>query len=481
MFKSIFSKYLAVLSAFLLGSFIALGSVWMIFSMRYWEQDKQTLLSENARQIADFAAEKATPAGENQYRLNASLVPFLDLLVGAIDAEALITDNNGTVILCSDGETCAHVGQTVPQKPLEALTAQDTYFKVETLGSLYETERYVAAVRMVRTGGQQLGYVFLSISAQASRQALILNLRTFAVAALVALALFLIVMYILTYRLVKPLRRMAEAARKFGAGDFADRIAVKEKDEIGALAQAMNNMADSLASAEGMRRGFIASVSHELRTPMTTISGFVDGILDGTIPPEQHRHYLQIVSSEVKRLSRLVQSMLSLSRMDAGEMRLNPVEFDLTELAGGVLLSFEDRIEKKGLRVEGGETAEPVLVQADRDLIGQVVYNLVENAVKFSDEGGTLRIATRSDGRHAYFTLRNTGPGIAPEEMPHIFQRFYKSDASRSLDKTGMGLGLYLVRQILTLHGGEITVRSVQGSYCEFEFWLPKEKYSKNV
>ena len=215
------------------------------------------------------------------------------------------------------------------------------------------------------------------------------------------------------------------------------RAAMLEQCEVAELASSLNNMAVSLSSVEGMRRSFVANVSHELKTPMTTIAGFIDGILDGTIPPDKRNYYLKIVSDEVKRLSRLVKSMLDLSRIDSGQMKLNPVRFDLTEVTCSALLSFERRIEEKNMTVEGLEDCPRMEVNGDFDLLGQVVYNLLDNAVKFTNEGGTLSIhITRRDGR-VYCAIRNSGVGIPANEMPHIFERFYKSDKSRSLDKNG--------------------------------------------
>ena len=206
---------------------------------------------------------------------------------------------------------------------------------------------------------------------------------------------------------------------------------------------------------------------------MTTITGFVDGVLDGTIPPEKQRYYMKIVSDEVKRLSRLVRSMLDLSRIDAGELKLNRSRVNLTELVGNVLVSSEQRIEKKHLRITGMEDCEDYAILGDYDLMGQVLYNLLDNAIKFTNEGGEIQIHLSRNSGRIYCAIRNTGDGIPPEEMPQIFERFYKSDRSRSLDKNGMGLGLYIVKTVINLHQGEITVRSVAGEYTEFSFWVP--------
>ena len=243
--------------------------------------------------------------------------------------------------------------------------------------------------------------------------------------------------------------------------------------KVAELATALNAMAVSLSSVEGMRRSFVANVSHELKTPMTTIAGFIDGILDGTIPDEKRNYYLKIVSNEVKRLSRLVRSMLDLSRIDSGELKINPVRFDMTEVVCTALLSFERRIDEKRIDIVGLGDCPRMEVQGDFDLLGQVLYNLLDNAVKFTNEGGTIAIhLEKKDGR-VYCAVRNSGEGVPSHEMPRLFERFYKSDKSRSLDKNGVGLGLYIVKTVINLHQGEIMVRSVEGEYTEFAFWLP--------
>ena len=217
-----------------------------------------------------------------------------------------------------------------------------------------------------------------------------------------------------------------------------------------------------------------ANVSHELRTPMTTIAGFIDGILDGTIPPEKQTYYLKIVSDEVKRLSRMVRTMLDLSRIDSGELRLRVQRFDLMDTILTTLISFEKRIEEKNIQILGLEDAQSLQIDGDPDMIHQVVYNLVENAVKFVDPDGYIQMRITDMSDRTVVAIQNSGQGIPADELSLIFDRFYKADKSRSQDKNGMGLGLYLVRTIVKLHGGDITVRSVVGEFCEFEFWIPK-------
>ena len=190
---------------------------------------------------------------------------------------------------------------------------------------------------------------------------------------------------------------------------------------------------------------------------------------------DKQNYYLKIVSDEVKRLSRLVKTMLDLSRIDNGELRMNKTCFELRDIILSVMITFEDSIEKKEVEIRGLEDAPAIFVDGDPDMIHQVVYNLVENAVKFVNPQGYIDVRVLNKGTKAVVKIRNSGQGISADEIPLIFDKFYKTDKSRSMDKNGMGLGLYIVRTIIKLHGGDITVSSVEGEYCEFEFWLPKQ------
>ena len=465
-FKSIFAKYFTVLSAIITISFAAMGGMQMLLSTRYWVAEKKQLLRENTLSMAKMTAQYAK-RGENI----TGLYPYISLMADTIDSYIFITDTDGNILLYSDNAVALKKVK-LSQQIVERLNSGE-YFEVGLLDGLYATRQYTIGVPVTVYDNTVVGYVFASTSAEMLSEYLLNNLNVFIVSALGVLALTFIAVYIMTFRMVKPLRQMAAAARSYGMGDFSKRIHVEGHDEIAELATSLNNMAISLSSAEGMRRSFIANVSHELKTPMTTIAGFIDGILDGTIPKEKHEYYLRIVTQEVKRLSRLVKTMLDLSRIDNGELRLNPTHYDLTDQVCNILLSFVQRIEEKNVTVEGLEDCPRVDVYADYDLIGQVIYNLIDNAIKFMNYGGTLTINISHRDKRVYCSVRNTGMGIPSHEMPYIFERFYKTDKSRSLDKNGMGLGLYIVKTVINLHHGEISVRSTEGEFCEFVFWLP--------
>ncbi|MDD6011931.1 MAG: HAMP domain-containing sensor histidine kinase, partial [Oscillospiraceae bacterium] len=207
--------------------------------------------------------------------------------------------------------------------------------------------------------------------------------------------------------------------------------------------------------------------------PMTTIGGFVDGILDGTIAPQEEKKYLTVVSSEVKRLSRMVVSMLNLSKIESGEVQLSPIQYDVSKQIFETLLSFEKKISEKNIEILGFENMNEVMIEADRDLIQQVIYNLLDNAVKFTPENGKITIFASCNEENTKVAIRNSGAGISQEELARIFERFYKVDKSRSFDTNGVGLGLYIVKTIVNMHDGEITADSKQGEYTEFSFVIP--------
>ena len=328
---------------------------------------------------------------------------------------------------------------------------------------------------VTESGIEPIGTVFVTSSASHYTEYVVTIVKIFCSAGIVIFALIFSFVGVFSYQLTKPLVQMAKAAKAFGNGDFSIRVKANGNDEIGELARAFNTMADSLAASEGMRRSFIANVSHELKTPMTTIAGFIDGILDGTIPRERENYYLNIVTVEVKRLSRLVTSMLALSRIDSGELKMVKRKFNISETVLTTFLTFEQKIEERRIEIRGLEDNPPLYIEGDSDMIHQVVYNLVENATKFTNVGGRIDVDIEDKNSDVWVSITNTGPGIPPEQIGYIFDRFYKTDKSRSVDKNGMGLGLYIVKTIIRLHEGEISAESEEGKYTRFKFRLPKK------
>jgi signal transduction histidine kinase len=307
------------------------------------------------------------------------------------------------------------------------------------------------------------------------RLLLLLFFRNWAMMCVFVVLLSAVSAYLSARRQTLPLRQMAQCARSFERGDFSARAdaASFQDSEIYDLAQAFNSMAGSLSRAEELRRGFIASVSHELKTPMTVISGFISGVLDGTVPEDKREETLIIVKNEITRLARLAESAVSLSRLQTGQLDLHPRPLDIAELSLRVLLGFESRVCEKELKVELSVPEPGVLfVLADPDSVTQVMTNLLDNAVKFSSPGGVLSLAVLRVSGKAEVSVANGGQTVPPGDLPYIFDRFYKSDTSRSLDRTGLGLGLFIVRAILNAHGESISVTSSNG-VTRFAFTLP--------
>lgn len=477
--KSIFKKYLRITSLIILVSFLCLGFVMTVVISQYWQEEKRDLLSRNAESVADIAESIAFFDG-TQYNLDGNRIQsFMAAFSDYSDSDIFLTDRAGNRLVSSYGGSEDTAQQDISVASAYMQPALDGgYSGLGTLGGIYRKPHYVVGVPISVEGvsgkTNVIGAVFAASDARLLDGYRWEITKMFMFAALATFVISFGVVWVFSYRMVRPLREMARAAREFGGGNFSIRVQAGTDDEIGQLALAFNNMASSLASSENVRRNFIANVSHELKTPMTTIAGFIDGILDGTIPPEKQNYYLKIVSQEVKRLSRLVRTMLDLSRIDNGELKLRPGRFDISNTIVEALLSFEKSIEDKKLEIQGLENMESLFVDGDPDMIHQVVYNLTENAVKFTNPGGYIRFRVEDLPDRVQVTIRNSGQGIPADEVSLIFDRFYKTDKSRSQDKTGMGLGLYIVKTIIKLHNGEITVSSVENEYCQFQFWLPK-------
>lgn len=469
--------------AIVVASYVVLGSVMGFLFANYWEGEKADLLAQNAYSVAALASGYTTYSEEQEgYVINyPSLSVFIEMIAVNIDSDIFVTDGYGNVLMGvypSSGitvSTSTQIDSALVESAMAGMVEIRTSFDA-TYDSLYFTVGIPFQITTESGEIATVGAVFVATDSLSFFEYQVTVFKLFFLAVFSTLILTFFVVWGFTYRMVKPLRLMSKAAREFGDGNFSVRVPVTTEDEIGDLGVSFNNMANSLANSEGMRRSFIANVSHELKTPMTTIAGFIDGILDGTIPYSKQNHYLSIVSTETKRLSRLVKSMLDLSRIDSGEMKLNPVKFDLTDKVFTTLLTFEKKIEEKEIEIRCSEDLPPLNITGDQDLMHQVVYNLVENAVKFTNQGGYIAIGLTDSVDRVFVSIENSGMGIPADEINDVFDKFYKTDKSRSHDKNGLGLGLYLVRTIIKLHGGDITVKSVENSYCTFEFYIPKPR-----
>ncbi len=472
MHKSLFKKYFTICASIIFVSVIFLGIMLLIFSMRYFNIQTRQELSEALASASTYTKQQVEEDG----RTDLSYAGAISVATGT--DIFLVGSNNGEVIYCTeslDGGVCTHSTYSIDESIINA-ALEGNFFETGTLGNIYTNPHFTIGASL-EIGAVGYGELVLFVSTPTSGMGIFLRdiFMMFVISAIAVLVLAFIVIYFATFNMVKPLRQMSVAVKCFSQGDFSIRIPVDGNDELSQLSMAFNNMATSLAELEQSRRSFTANISHELKTPMTVIGGFVDGMLDNTIPKEKHQHYLKIVSDETKRLSRLVRSMLELARIEAGEMSLTMNPVDITSVITGAVFNFERIIEEKNIDIRGLDIGK-IYVNADVDLIHQVVYNLIDNAVKFTPDGGYILFSVNVSGNIVSIGVRNSGSGISKEDMIHIFERFYKSDRSRSINKNGVGLGLYIVRSIINLHGGDILVNSKEGEYSEFVFTLSVAK-----
>ena len=471
--KTTYSRTFLTSMVVLLLSLLAVGFFLRALLDDYLTDNAFARLKKDALVISELAVAYHS----EESLLSMDFLMDLDIASRVSDADTVICDSTGAIILCSDHPLgCEHQGLVVGKDYLHSVLNRGYARDTGIIQGLYEENRYVYATPIRSADGQALGIVIVSQSVTATKA--VLHKMTDIYIALSVLVILVSVLFIgfFVNQHSKPLRKMAKTAHAFGHGDLDARVEISDHYtlEVEELALAFNNMASSLQKSEYQRQEFVANVSHELKTPMTTIGGYIDGILDGTIPQEKSRHYLQIVSDETKRLSRLVRSMLDISQRqtEAGIPEEKKTRFDLEETVGQVLITFERKITDKDAQVEVEMPEHPVFTLANQDYVTQVIYNLLDNAVKFCPQGGTLGVRIREGGNKAYISVYNDGQTIPPEELPLVFDRFHKIDKSRSQNREGWGLGLYIVKTIVCSHGENISVSSRNGR-TEFTFTMP--------
>lgn len=479
MFKSVFTKYITAFMLIIAVSFVLLAMLLCQMVNGYSVDAKAELVERTA----DLLAEHITNEYKNEdnydfsqyiYFNRSKVEPILSMLADYNeDIIIFVTDTQGSILLTDDHIGQDYISSNVPVDIVSKLAYEGEQTISGDLDGVFEAKHLVHAVPFFDSDEGFVGAIFVCSPSQGIDQLIETMIKTIIMSCLWVMLAALLAVYFISEKIIDPLKQMSNAAKKFAAGKFDVRVPVKGRDEVAELALAFNNMASNLANLEDMRRTFLANVSHDLRTPMTTISGFIDGIIDGAIPPEKHEYYLDVIRTEIRRLSRLVISLLDITRIQAGERKFNKTAFDICEMARLILISFEQKLDQKKLDVEFECTKDNMVVYADRDAIYQIFYNICDNAVKFSREGGKYKISITARDKKVYVSVFDEGVGIPSEELPFVFERFYKSDKSRGLDKTGVGLGLYIAKTIIDAHDEEIWVKSVYGENCEFVFTLP--------
>ena len=470
--KSTFGRSFSVFAGILLVALTVLGGSFQMMVQDFLTDTTFDSLEQDAQIIADLAASYI----EDDSLSGREFLMNLDIASKVSGSDAVICNSDGKVTICSDSLFgCKHMGLYVNEEYLQKVLSQGSDRATGLIKGLYSEERFLVALPVTAADGDT-GIIIVSSPSASVNQVLTKISNIFLTTAVCVILVSVAAVSFFARRESKPLQDMAKAANAFGHGDLEARVKIEEgnSEEMEELALAFNNMACSLRKSEYRRQEFVANVSHELKTPMTTISGYVDGMLDKTIPEDKWPHYLQIVSDETKRLSRLVRSMLGISQLqsEGGIPDEKKIHFDLEDCCGSVLITFEKKIEDKGLNVEVDMPEHPVYTFANEDYITQVIYNLIDNAVKFCPTGKTLGLKIREGGAKVYVSVSNEGDTIPPEELPLVFDRFHKLDKSRSQNRDGWGLGLYIVKTIVCSHGENISVTSRDGK-TEFTFTLP--------
>ncbi len=490
MFKSIFFKYFMVTVILVCLCFTMLGAVLLVMTANYTIEEQQNQLLHAAQNLSKLTADMETSpfdlyrgldGTEEKDRSFTNYLNILSVFSESGTRDIIIVNASGDVSLWFTNTDEIRLDRwLMPAEVINQVKQTGNYKSTGTMGGLFSGSRYTVGVPMVsekRTASDHTvsyisGYMFVCSPAESLTSMLSVITQFYFIAVGVVLIVALVFVYAGTKTQARPMREIKTALENFSKGDFSSRVRVKGNDEVARLCASFNEMADTLEQVESSRRGFMANISHDLKTPMTSICGFIDGILDGTIPPERSGQYLQRVSVEMKRLSRLVHSILDVTRLEGGQVDIVRVDLNINEIIRQVMLSFERSIEDKQIDIEL-PADEGLTVRADEDSVYRIMTNLIGNAVKFTPNGGSIRVSVeRYQRQHALIRVRNTGEGIAENELPHLFERFYKSDKSRGLDKEGTGLGLYIAKMLVTLNNGEIGATSEQGRYTEFYFTL---------
>ena len=470
--KTTYRRQFTMILCLLVAAILVIGLSFLYLFDRYAQDHQKQSLDDTAQSVTELVQSySATYLNSWEFRTN------LAVAARASDNDIVICNSEGVVCICMERSNCEHLGKRLDSDTVDTLFQGEKAKLNKAVSTLYGDERMASAIAVLNNDGSRLCIVVVSVQKAAITALTEKMLRVFLLAALLILVAALLAIPIFTRREARPIQEMAAAARQIAHGNLDVRVPTgNENEELEELAVAFNNMTLALKNSETIRNEFVANISHELKTPMTTIAGYLDGMLDGTIPQEKQRYYMELVSTEARRLSRLVRSMLDISRLrDQGIPADQKTNFDICEAAGQALLCFEQRINQKKLNVEIDMPDEGLTIHAAQDSVTQVLYNLIDNAVKFVNEGGTLSVRIRRHGNSAMISVGNTGKTIPPEELPLVFDRFHKIDKSRSNDRDGWGLGLYIVKTIVLAHGEDVYVTSQDGK-TEFTFSMSLAK-----
>ena len=443
------------------------------------QQDAQESYEREVRlQAREVAAYMATLSKLSYVQRNVTMKPLILNKIRSIyqdySADIWIVSYDSGIIQYLDGSwnTSEYIASDAVKAQLNIIQTGE---EIRATGLFPELGEQIVTIGVPwRYGNKEVvGAVLLHIPMKSLKISMLAVARSILPEALLSLLVGAVLAFFLAQSQIRPLREIKSAVAEFTKGDLTRRVNLNCGGELQELGDSINRMAAELNRMEDSRRSFVANVSHELRSPLTSVRGYVQAMLDGTIPPEDVPKYLNVVNDETTRLTDLVRDLLDLSRLESGKFPLNLAPFDINELLRRTLINFEGRIDAKGIEVDVELTDDPLTVMGDANRISQVVTNIVDNAVKFMDEGGAGRLTLRTarEGKCARVSIRNNGPAIAENDLPCIFERFYKADKAHTAGG-GTGLGLSICQRIMHQHGSEITVSSVPGDTA-FDFTLP--------
>ena len=491
--RAITTRYMVVFMSLIIVTIFVLGVLITSIITSYSVDEKMEELSASNMIFKAYYQVNDTVAKQYFKETDAQLKSVLTAIFLASDSsQIIVADRDGQIIIHAYKGTAeqspviryieqeeAEVGflktSSIPKKTISAVVKEGDLSMNNNCNDLFYDKVIWFASALENRDGEVDGFI-ISFEGEGEGTDLIFEmLRSISFTAIWLSVVMLVVIYVVSYKVTTPLREISNAAKSFARGKYNVRVPERGNDEITDLARSFNKMAVEIQSKDDMQKQFLSSVSHDLRTPMTTIAGFIDGILDGAIPKEKEEYYLDIIKSEVKRLSRLVSSLLDISRLQSGDRKFDKKPFNLCELSRKTIISFEQQFDEKELCVEFNTEEYDIWANGDMDAINQVVYNLCHNAIKFSYPKSKYIVdISYVDDDKVSFSVYNEGIGIAKEEIPFVFDRFYKSDKSRGLDKTGVGLGLFISKTIIDSHEGDMRVESEYEKWCKFSFTLEK-------
>lgn len=464
--KSIFRKQLILYMGSLFVSFFMLAIVLSVVYTEHYMKEMERQLVEQGSKISEEYT-KALFTGNTS-----DLSNELQILETYMDASVFFLNQNGEIGLVSSGINQKWIGQTITDEAIKSVLDGKIVTVEGKINGMF-AESVLTVGYPIQIGNRVLGGIFMCTSMPEIERSLSGMYKGGLISIIFIMVIGAFLVFASSRKISRPLLEMNEAVKVMAGGNFEKRIEIESEDEVGQLAEGFNNMAESLYKHEKIRRDFIANVSHDLRSPLTSIQGFLNAILDGTIPKEKQEHYLNVVLEETKRLVKLTNDIVDLSRAQASNIALEKSIFDINAMIRDSLAKFETRFKEKNIELNVLFEEQETSVFADRDKIERVFHNLVDNALKFSEQDGKIKIETTIQSKDkVLISVKDTGKGISEEDKKYVFDRFYKADTSRGKDKKGGGLGLSIAREFILAHDETIAVKSQLDEGTEFLFTL---------